>query len=192
MPLHTCPAGGPFDAIPIPPMRDLERTLRILRATPTVLRALLDGLGDELPFRDYGPGTFHPFDVLGHLILGERIDWLPRVRTILEHGTGRPFDPFPWDGKDHDTEELTVGERLDVFETLRADNLSALEELDLTADDLRKLGRHPLFGDVTLHQLLTTWGVHDLHHIAQVTKAASYQFRDEIGPWRPHINSIPN
>jgi hypothetical protein len=34
-----------------------------------------------------------------------------------------------------------------------------------------------------LRQLLSTWVVHDLTHIAQVTRVMAKQYKEEIGPW---------
>ncbi|MEM7227575.1 MAG: DinB family protein [Planctomycetota bacterium] len=172
-------------------MHDIAPTLRILRATPGVIRNLLEGLTDDLLRANYGPDTFSPFDVLGHLILGERLDWVPRIRIIMEHGESREFDPFPWDGRDADTAQMTRGDRLDVFEDLRAANLDAVDAMQLTSADLERTGMHPIFGPVTMHQMISTWGVHDVHHTAQICKAVNYQFREAIGPWRPNVNSIP-
>jgi hypothetical protein len=169
----------------------LEATAAILRSTPETVRALTAHLPEDLLRADYGPDTFSPYDVVGHLILGERLDWIPRTRIVLEHGEDRPFDPFPWDGCDEATEGIPLAERIDAFAALRAENLAALVALDLTDDDLDRLGSHPRFGAVSLGQMLTTWGVHDLHHVAQICKALNYQFREAIGPWRPHVNSIP-
>jgi len=173
-------------------MKTIEPTLAILRATPSLVRPLLESLGHDMLTRNYGEGTFSPYDVLGHLILGERIDWLPRIRIVLEHGTTRTFDPFPWDGRDAQTAGMTLADRLNVFEQLRTSNLSGLAHLELTASDLERSGMHPRFGEVTIYQLISTWGVHDLHHVAQTCKAVNYQFRDAIGPWRPYVNSIPS
>ena len=66
-------------------MDEIAATIGMLRATPATIRALMEGLSNELVRAHYGPETFSPFGILGHLILGERIDWLPRIRITLEH-----------------------------------------------------------------------------------------------------------
>ena len=101
------------------------------------------------------------------------------------------FDPFPWDGRDEETEHRSLSARLDAFERLRVGNLRALDAMALAPNDLEREGEHPILGPVTVREMLSTWGVHDLHHVAQICKAVNYQFRDAIGPWRPHVNSIP-
>ena len=173
-------------------MHDLDATVRILRATPASLDALLSGVPDALVHANYGPETFSAADVVGHLILGERLDWIPRTRVILEHGLDRPFDAFPWDGVDEATAGASITDRLSIFAELREQNLAELASMNLTPADLDRRGLHPKLGPVTLGQMLRTWGVHDLHHVAQICKAINYQFRDAIGPWRPHVNSIPS
>jgi hypothetical protein len=40
---------------------------------------------------------------------------------------------------------------------------------------------------VTLQQLLSTWVVHDLGHVAQTTRVMAKRYREEIGPWREYL-----
>lgn len=164
---------------------------QVLSTTPPVLRAMLDGLGDDWTRAPYGPGTFSPFDVLGHLIDGERQDWIPRLRIILEHGPSRPFDPFDHTAKGSTGDGDSIPARLRTLEALRAENLRALESLRLTEGDLDRVGTHPAFGPVTARQLLSTWVAHDLHHRAQVCKAMAWQYKEEVGPWRAYLNILP-
>lgn len=172
-------------------MHGLDATLAILRSTPSMLAALTEHMTDAIADARYGPGTFSPRDVVGHLILGERLDWIPRTRHLLEHGESIPFEPFPWDGVDSETRDLAMRDRIAVFAELRTRNIDALEALALDDKALERTGLHPRLGVITLRQMLTTWGVHDLHHAAQICKAVNYQFRDAIGPWRPFVNSVP-
>ena len=44
-------------------------------------------------------------------------------------------------------------------------------------------GEHAIFGAVTLRQMLATWMVHDLGHIAQISRVLAKQHRDDVGPW---------
>jgi hypothetical protein len=172
-------------------VQDVERIRCVLRATPGTLRGLLGALPEDLVRANYGPDTFSPFDVLGHLIVGEREDWIPRVRIILEHGESRPFDAFDHAARLRAEDGWTTASLLDEFARLRAENLDALDAMALTDTDLSKTGTHPAFGRVTLGQLLATWATHDLHHIAQVCKALAFQHRDEVGPWRAYLGILP-
>ncbi|MFG0286249.1 MAG: DinB family protein [Phycisphaerales bacterium JB039] len=171
-------------------MLSLADITAILRATPGTLDAMLGSLPEDVAGANYGAGTFSPYNVVGHLIIGEREDWIPRARIILERGTGRPFDPFPHDGTIGPESGRTLRSLLDEFARLRRENLGALAALALTAEDLARRGTHPALGEVTLGQLLATWAAHDLHHTAQVAKGLSYQLREQVGPWREYIGLL--
>jgi len=162
----------------------------LLARTPSVLHALLGGLADQWTKADYGPDTWSPHQVVGHLIFGERTDWIPRARLILEHGESRPFEPFDRNGhvdlcRRHSTTEL-----LDVFEQERRASLEVLRSLPLTPKNLARRGIHPALGTVTLDQLLCAWVVHDLNHIAQVCKALAYQHKLDAGPWEAYLSIL--
>lgn len=169
----------------------LDSAIEILERTPGVLRAMLGGVGEPWVMSNYGADTFSPFDVVGHLIHGERTDWMPRTRIILEHGESRPFDPFDRYAMYETSKGKTIGELLDTFESLRRDNVDALRGLALTPEDLARCGTHPELGTVTLENLLATWTLHDLNHIHQIAKAMAYQLRDGVGPWIEYITILP-
>jgi hypothetical protein len=169
----------------------LEDAIPVLRRTPEVLRSMLAGLDDRWTVPGYGDGTFGPVDVLGHLIHGERADWIPRARTVLEEGERTPFEPFDRFAGREIVRGKTVEELLDEFAALRAESLDRLTGLGIGEEDLARRGTHPAFGPVTLGQLLAAWVVHDLNHVAQVAKAMSFQYRDAVGPWREYLPIIP-
>lgn len=170
-------------------MHDLTNSLQILDRTPKVLRTLLAGLSEDWTHYNYGPGTWNAFEVVGHLIIAERDDWIPRLKRIMEHGEARPFDPFP-----HDATAASSGTPLatllDEFARLREDNLRQLRSMNLAPEDLDRTGIHPALGRVTAGQLLATWTVHDLHHLRQIGLAMAWQYRDEVGPWRAYLNTL--
>lgn len=168
----------------------LARILPTLERTPGVLRALLAGLPDVAVRGNYGPGTWSAYEVVGHLIIGERLDWIPRARIILEHGTARAFDPFPHDATIRPDSGRSLARLLDEFESLRLESLRALAAKNLCDADLGRRGLHPALGEVTLGQLLTTCAAHDLHHIRQACLALAWSMRDEVGPWRTYINTF--
>lgn len=168
---------------------DLAHGLAVLERTPAALQALLHGLDETWLRADRGKDTFSTHDVIGHLIHGERADWIERVHRILEHGETKPFEPFDrfamksW--PDRPTAEL-----LREFAALRAQNLATLRSLALQPADLRRLGTHPAFGPVTLGQLLHTWVAHDLDHVGQIARTLAWALRDAVGPWRAYLGIL--
>lgn len=154
----------------------------ILARTPALLAGLLDGLGPDWVAGDDDPEDWSPHAVLGHLVHGELTDWIPRTRIILEHGVDQPFEPFDREAM-FAMKDDTTAERLARFASLRRDNLAALRRMNLGAGDLDRRGRHPELGEVTLRQMLATWTIHDLTHIAQITNAMARRYTAEAGPW---------
>lgn len=165
----------------------LDDVMVLLERTPATVRALLEDLPEDLLHADEGEGTFSPFSVLGHLIQGELDDWLPRARLIVEHGRSRPFEPFDRFAHVERTRGRSLEELLREFETLRASGLAAVRALLDRGADLDLGGRHPELGDVTLGQLLATWAVHDLNHIAQIARVVARRFDSDVGPWKEYL-----
>jgi hypothetical protein len=168
----------------------MAEAVAILVRTPATLDALLRDLPEGWITAHEGGDTWSPFDVIGHLIHGERTDWIPRARIILEHGEARAFDTFDRFAQFADSKGKTLAELLDDFAALRLDNLHALTAMRLTDADLDRRGRHPQLGVVTLRQLLATWVAHDLDHLVQVSRAIARQYSDEVGPWRAYLRII--
>jgi hypothetical protein len=170
---------------------ELDKAVEILQRTPDVLRALLGGLSDCWVLSNYGADTFSPFDVVGHLIHGERTDWMVRARVILEHGEAVPFEPFDRYAMNEASKGKSITELLQLFASLRAKNLDDLWALRLTPKQLECHGTHPALGRVTLRQLIATWVVHDLNHLHQIAKAMAFQYRTEVGPWKEYLSILP-
>ena len=168
----------------------MDEAVAILARTPGTLDAMLRGLQDGWISANEGENTWSPFDVVGHLIHGERTDWMPRVKLILEHGESRAFDTFDRFAQFAASAGRTLDSLLDEFATLRRDNLRELESLRLTAADLDRRGRHPAFGVVTLRQLLATWVAHDLDHVVQISRVLARQYANEVGPWTAYLRII--
>jgi uncharacterized damage-inducible protein DinB len=166
---------------------DLKDSVAILERTPGVLRSVLAGLPQEWARSNEGPDTWSPFDVLGHLIDTDETNWMRRAHVILAEGADRRFQPLDRFRHVGANEGKTLGELLNRFDALRARNLAELSGLGLTAEKLRLTGEHPEFGRVTLEQLLATWVVHDLNHIAQITRVMAKQYRDAVGPWIAYL-----
>ena len=168
----------------------LAHAKEILGRTPTALNSLLFNLPNEWVLSNEGPDSWSPFDVVGHLIHGEETDWIPRARVILEHGETRRFEPFDRVAMFEKSKGKSLSDLLLTFERLRRDSLRALDELNLTPEDLNKRGMHPELGMVTLSQLLSTWVVHDLGHIGQIVRVMSKQYVDAVGPWREYLSIL--
>ena len=168
----------------------LDQAIEILSRTPRTLHALLHGLSDPWIRATEGGETWSAFDVVGHLIHGERTDWIPRARIILDHGESRGFDPFDRFAQEHESAGKSLEQLLDEFAALRADNVQTLQRWQLSDDDLDRTGRHPEFGAVTLRQHLSTWVAHDLGHIAQIVRAMAKRYRDEVGPWKTYLRVL--
>lgn len=169
---------------------DLDQSLAILARTPATLRFLLSGLDDGWVMYNEGGDTWSPFDVMGHLIHGEETDWMARLRIILDHGPDRPFNPFDRFAQFNVSQGKSLQDLLNTFAVLRQQNLDALRALSLTEADLDRDGMHPELGPVTLRQLLATWTVHDLGHIAQITRVMAKQYADEVGPWEAYLGVL--
>lgn len=170
---------------------DLIQALEVLRATPRVLNAMLEGVSLPWVMSNYGPDTFSPFDVVGHLIHGDRTDWIPRARIILQHGPDRPFEPFDRYAMFEESMGKTIDELLETFAKVRRINIETVKGWNLTPEQLALAGTHPELGTVTLENLLATWVVHDLNHIHQVAKSLAFQYQDAVGPWKAYLSILP-
>jgi len=166
---------------------DLGLATSVLRRSPATLRALLDGLDETWIRGTEGAGTFSPFDVVGHLIDGEETDWMTRARIILARGPDLRFAPYDRFRHQRRNVNRTLSSLLDEFAKLRAANLELLDSWKLSARELDLPGEHPSLGGVTLRQLLASWVVHDLGHIAQVARVMAKQYREDVGPWIAYL-----
>jgi hypothetical protein len=166
---------------------DVEETMVLLERTPAVLDVLLRRLPAAWTVRNEGEGTWSAFDVVGHLIHGERTDWMPRAKRILEYGETKAFEPFDRFAQERESRGKSLGALLEEFARLRAESLKELRGLHLGAADLEKRGTHPALGVVTLGELLATWGAHDLSHLHQIARVLAYPYREAVGPWRKYL-----
>ena len=166
---------------------DLTAGIPILERTPRVLRTMLGGLSSEWIDATEGPETWSPYVIVGHLIHGERTDWIPRAKIILAQGDDRRFTPFDRFAQFRESEGKSLADLLDEFEKLRGDSMATLSSWKLTDEQLALEGEHPAFGSVTLRQLLATWVAHDLGHIAQTVRVMAKQYREAVGPWREYL-----
>jgi hypothetical protein len=169
---------------------DLQDSIAVLTHTPGALDALLRGLPDTWTRHNEGGDSWTVHDILGHLIHGERTDWIPRAKRILQSGESVTFDSFDMSGHLREVQGKSLGHLLDEFDRLRSENLRELGALNLGPGDLERRGRHPSLGIVTLSQLLATWAVHDLTHLHQISRVMAYQGREAVGPWSQYMGVL--
>lgn len=170
---------------------DLDDGLAVLERTPGVLRALLTGLPDAWTRQNEGPETWSPREVVGHLIEGERSDWIPRARIVLAQGPSTAFTPFDRTAHQRSMRAAdSIEELVETFARMRVENLATLRGWKLTSAQLQLTGIHPEFGSVTLEQHLATWVAHDLGHLVQITRTMARQYRDAVGPWRAYLSAL--
>jgi hypothetical protein len=162
---------------------DLNKSIEILERTPQTLKQLLSGLHEDWLMNNEGPDTFSPYDVVGHLVHGEKTDWRPRVQRILKDGNTKTFDLFDRFAMYEESKGKSIDQLLQKFEDIRKENIKWFKSLNLTEKDLDKKGMHPKLGEVTLRNLLATWVIHDLTHIAQITRVMAKQYKEDMGPW---------
>ncbi len=165
----------------------IDDAVAVLERTPATFRAFLGGLPEVWTTANEGPDTFSAFDNVGHLIHGERTDWIPRARILLAQGANRTFEPYDRFAQVRESEGKTLAMLLDEFAALRAENVAVLRGWRLTEAQLALTGEHPALGTVTLRQLLSTWVAHDLGHLAQTARVLAKQYRETVGPWRAYL-----
>jgi hypothetical protein len=163
--------------------QNLQQTTALLARTPATLNALLRDLPEAWTTVNEGGKTFNAYDVVGHLVHGERTDWMPRAKRILEFGESRAFDPYDRFAQEKESAGKSLPQLLDEFAGLRAKNLNELWALGLTEQKLQLRGKHPRLGTVTLGNLLATWAAHDMTHLHQVARILAHQYREAVGPW---------
>jgi DinB superfamily len=169
---------------------NLQQTIALLARSPAALNALLRDLPDTWTSRNEGENTWSACDVVGHLIHGERTDWMPRARMILQAGESQTFQPFDRWGQIQESRGKGLEQLLDEFARLRSESLGELRALNLRPEDLELRGRHPKLGVVTLSQLLATWAIHDLTHLHQISRVMAHQYRQAVGPWSGYLGVL--
>jgi hypothetical protein len=168
----------------------LQDTISLLERTPGVFDELLRGLPESWTHRNEGEGTFTVVDVIAHLVYADKVDWMPRVRMILQYGETREFEPFDRWGHVEECRGKTMPHLLDEFVRVRAQCLDVLRAFNLQPAQLELHGRHPSLGTVTLSELLATWAAHDLTHLHQISRIMAHQYREAVGPFREFLGVL--
>ncbi|HLX90079.1 MAG TPA: DinB family protein [Puia sp.] len=169
---------------------DLAKTKEILERTPRVLTELLAGISDDWTEGNEGGQSWSPREVIGHLIHGEKTDWIPRMEIILSEAADKRFVPFDRFAQLREADKKSLMMLLEEFAALRQASLDTLSTRKLSTSDLARTGIHPAFGEVTLSQLLAAWAVHDLGHIVQVARVMAKQYRAPAGPWHQYLSVL--
>lgn len=169
---------------------DLEKSIEILEKTPQVVETFLTGLSVDWIVNNEGENTWSPYDVVGHLIHGEKTDWMIRIKIILRDENNKLFEPFDRFAQLNEDQSRSINELIGEFKTLRENNLMELKSLNIMTNDFDLKGIHPQFGEVSLKQLISTWAVHDLGHIAQISRVMAKQYKDEVGPWVNYLGIL--
>lgn len=168
----------------------LDKSIEILERTPGVLTAMLQNISAEWTSGNEGGQTWSVYDIIGHLIHGEKTDWIPRADIILSEKPDKNFEPFDRLAQFEKSKEKSLTQLLDEFSIVRKKNIEYLRSKKLTDKNLEEKGIHPAFGEVTLSQLLATWVVHDLNHIAQVSRVMAKQYKADVGPWIEYLRIL--
>lgn len=168
----------------------IEKSIEILELTPEVLEVMLKNVSPEWTENNEGGETWNVFDVLGHLVHGEKTDWIPRTEIILSDAPDKTFEPFDRFAQFEESKGKKLRELLDEFKRLRQKNIDVLRSKKLNGKNLEETGVHPAFGEVTLAQLLATWTVHDLDHIAQISRVMAKQYKEDVGPWAEYLRIL--
>lgn len=168
----------------------LEKAIEILERTPKVLSSLLEGISMEWASKNEGLDTWSPYDVIGHLVHGEKTDWMPRLEIVLTDGINKTFEPYDRFAQFKMSQGKDLSQLLSEFESLRDQNLKTLRSKNLTPKDLTRTAIHPSLGTINLKNMLAAWVIHDLGHIAQVSRVMAKQYKNEIGPWTQYLTIV--
>ncbi len=169
---------------------DVNKAIEILERTPSTLSSLLHGISNEWLRNNEGGQSWSPYEIVGHLIHGEKTDWIPRAKVILSDATDKTFTPFDRFAQLNDDQEKSIEELLREFKELRIENIKILRSFPINSSTLQEKGIHPELGEANLKQLLSTWVVHDLGHIAQISRVMAKQYKNEVGPWQAYLGIL--
>lgn len=169
---------------------EINKSIEILERTPNVLKTLLSGISEEWLKSNEGENTWSPYEVVGHLIHGEKTDWIPRAKIILSDTENKTFEPFDRFAQEQEEPDQSIDRLLDTFQELRNENLATLKSFQLDFPKLNRKGIHPELGTVNLKELLSTWVVHDLGHIAQISRVMAKQYQGDVGAWKAYLGIL--
>lgn len=167
----------------------LDESLQILTRTPKVLESQILGLSDKWTFVNEGLNTWSVFDIIGHFVYIEKANWITRAEIILfdSEKLFKMLDPL---GHIEECRNKNIDDLLNEFKVLRTASIEKLKGFKLLESDFSRTANHPALGTVTLSQLLATWVVHDLSHLAQISRVMSKQYKDAVGPFSEFLRLL--
>lgn len=168
----------------------VEQAIEILSQTPQTLKSLLGSLSDEWIKSSDDKEEWSPFDIVGHLIHGEKTDWIPRSKIILAQGKNRTFESFDRLAQFEVSKDKSLHDLLDEFKNLRNENINTLKGFNLSDEKLALRGIHPELGEVNLKQLISTWVVHDLTHLRQISVFLAKKYSENVGVWKEYLSIL--
>lgn len=169
---------------------EIEKAIEILERTPLAIETLLKGISEEWLKNNEGENTWSPYSIVGHLIHGEKTDWIPRARILLSDSENKTFISFNRFAQNNENQETPIEELLEEFKERRSENLKELKSLQINNSKLKEKGIHPELGEVNLKELLSTWVVHDLGHISQISRVMAKQYKNEVGVWKEYLGIL--
>ncbi len=169
---------------------NLEEAIEILERTPHTLEVFLSTLTDGWLYCTEGEGTWNPSEVIDHLIEGEKTNWIPRLNFILQEGESKSFPPFDRFSHLNNEQKKSIVQKLQEFKTVRSQNINKLKALVEYDQHLDFKGVHPELGIVKVRELISTWVVHDLTHIAQIVRVMAKRYSEDVGPWKAYLGIL--
>jgi hypothetical protein len=169
---------------------DINKAIQILERTPFVIDVLLKGLDKEWIINNEGGKTWSPYDVVGHFVIAEKTNWIPRIKAIVDDVGDHKFPPFDRFGQFEDSKGKSLDDLIEEFKSLRGQNIAYLKNVLTEGSLLDKTGIHPEFGTVTFRQLLSTWVVHDFTHLSQIIRVMAGQYKEAVGPWAAYLSVL--
>jgi len=169
---------------------NIKEGLEILERTPQTLEYFLAGLSEEWMKSNEGEGTWNASEVIDHLIECEKVNWVPRLETILQEGENKPFPPFDRYSHLNKKTSESVEQKLLEFKKVRTHNIDKLKDQIKPELHFELTGLHPEFGSVKLRELLAAWVVHDLTHISQIVRVMANRYREDVGPWKKYLSIL--
>ncbi|SOC43817.1 DinB family protein [Ureibacillus acetophenoni] len=169
---------------------NMDEAIEVLERTQQTLEHFLAGLSEGWLQCNEGDGTWNSIEVVDHLIEGEKTNWIPRLEHILQEGCNKPFPPFDRFSHLNDKSSQSIDQKLQEFKAIRMQNINKLKSLIDPDIHLELEGSHPAFGTVKVRELLSTWVVHDLTHIAQIVRVMAERYRTDVGPWKEYLGIL--
>ena len=168
----------------------IKKSLEILERTPDIIEIMIADLSKDWTSENEGQDTWSAYDIVGHLIHGEKTDWIPRAEIILSNKTNKIFQDFDRFAQFENSQGKSLMDLLHEFRTLRIDNINHLQSKAIDHTQFKLKGVHPDFGEVSLSELISTWVIHDLNHIAQITRVMAKQYKANVGPWNAYLRIL--